>query len=291
MITQTIRTLQPGDTEFPDILQAEVLPNIHTLYVRGNDLQALLSRPCVAIVGSRKVSAYGRAVTIQLARELAERGVVVISGLAIGIDGIAHGAVLEVGGQGIAVLPAGLDHIYPTSHEQLARGLLQNGGALVSEYPPGSTPYKQNFVARNRIVSALSDAVVITEAAEKSGSLHTARFALEQGKEVLCVPGNVTSETSRGTNTLIKSGATPVTEVKDILYALQIEDHASMGRQVRGTNEHEQLVLDLMQTGVQDGQALLVGSQMNISLFNQVMTMLEIRGVIRPAGNNTWHIS
>lgn len=264
------------------------MQKLHTLYVCGSSLLGLLERPRVAIVGSRKVSPYGKAVTTQLARELAELGVIVVSGLAIGIDGLAHRAAVEAGGQSIAVLPAGCDRIYPASHINVGMHIIEQGGALVSEYPPGSVPYKQNFIARNRIVAGLSDAILITEAAEKSGSLHTARFALEQGVDVLCVPGNITSVTSRGTNTLIKAGATPVTEVDDVLHVLGMERQPGTAKKLRGSNAHEQLVLDVLQEGITDGAELLARSRLDISQYNQVMTMLEIRGKIRPLGNNQW---
>src|SRR5688572_8235522 len=159
------------------------------LFVAGADLSEILQRPAVAIVGSRKVTSYGRAVTAQLAGELARAGVVIISGLAIGVDAIAHRAALDNHGLTIAVLPSSLDHIYPASHYALAQEIVDKGGALISEYPEGAAiAYKGNFIARNRIVSGLSDAVLITEAAEKSGTLHTADFALQQGKDVLAVP-------------------------------------------------------------------------------------------------------
>lgn len=260
------------------------------LFVIGADLTELLQRPSVAIVGSRKITPYGKAVTAQLAGELARAGVVVISGLAIGVDGIAHRATLENGGLTIAVLPSGLDRIYPASHHALAQQILDKGGALISEYPEGSTAYKMNFVARNRIVSGLSDAVLITEAAEKSGTLHTADFALQQGKEVLAVPGNITSPTSKGTNTLIKNGATPITSVDDVLEVLGIEKTAEKTAP-KGDTPGEQLLLDLLFSGLQEGEKLLTASKLDVSQFNQTLTMLEIRGHIRPLGNNRWALA
>lgn len=261
------------------------------LFVLGADLQELLARPAVAIVGSRKVSAYGQAVTLHLAVELARAGVVIISGLAIGMDGIAHQAALEASGLTVAVLPSSLDHVYPTRHHGLAKKILEKGGALVSEYPEGSFINKGNFIARNRIVSGLSDAVLITEAAEKSGTLHTADFALQQGIEVLAVPGNITSETSKGTNALIKAGATPVTSVDDIFQVLGIQAPGQQkSRAPKGDNPFEQALLDLLFAGTQAGEELLVASKLNVREFNQTLTMLEIRGHIRPLGNNRWSL-
>jgi DNA processing protein len=260
------------------------------IYVAGADLHQLLTKPAVAIVGSRKVSAYGKTVTTQLAIELARAGVVIISGLAIGVDGIAHRAALEAGGLTLAVLPSGLDHIYPGSHYQLAQQIVEQGGALISEYPENSIAYKMNFISRNRLVSGLSDAVLITEAAEKSGTLHTADFALQQGREVLAVPGNITSPTSAGTNNLLKSGATPVTGVKDILHALGLET-TEQKQAPKSHNPQEQVLLDLLFSGIQDGSELHLASKLDVSLFNQTLTMLEIRGQIRALGNNRWALS
>ncbi|HUS26740.1 MAG TPA: DNA-processing protein DprA [Nevskiaceae bacterium] len=284
-----VKKLTLGGKDFPEVL-AHIPQPPPELYVAGAPLADLLQYPRVAVVGSRKVSTYGRAVTSQLAGELARAGVVIVSGLAIGVDALAHKAALEAGGLTIAVLPSGLDRIYPGSHYQLALQIIKQGGALVTEYPSGTTPYPSNFIARNRIASGLSDGLLITEAAQKSGSLHTARFALEQGREVMAVPGNINSPTSAGTNNLIKSGATPVTQATDVLYALDIQpapvtDHPAMF----GTAQERQL-LALIAQGTCDGDELLVASQLDVSLFNQTLTMLEITGKVRPLGNNQWGV-
>lgn len=266
----------------------EVVPAPKHLYTAGAPLAALLTRPCVAVVGSRKVSAYGRATTTQLVKELAQQGVVIVSGLAIGVDAVAHRAALEAGGQTIAVLPCGLERVYPANHFRLAQDILAQGGALISEYPEGALTYPVNFIARNRIVAGLSNAVLITEAAEKSGTLHTARFALEQGREVLAVPGNITSPTSAGTNNLIKTGATVITSSTDILHALGLEPAAKP--KVRGSTGPEQLILDLIYDGTSDGSELLSASRLALSEFNQTLTMLEITSKIRALGNNQWAV-
>lgn len=254
------------------------------------DVNELLSRPSIAVVGSRKVSAYGKIVTTQLTEGLAKAGLVIISGLALGVDSLSHKAALDGGGLTIAVLPCGLDRIYPATHRMLARRILEQGGALITEYPEGTGVYPSNFIARNRIASGLADAVLITEAAEKSGSLHTARFALEQGKDVLAVPGNITSPTSVGTNNLIKSGANPVTCVDDVLYAMGLAPISTKREAPRGQDPDEQLLLDLLFAGVSDGHELLAKSGLEVSHFNQTLTMLEIRGLIRPLGNNSWSL-
>jgi DNA processing protein len=250
----------------------------------------LIERPRLAVVGSRSISPYGREVTADLAGKLAEQGVVIISGLALGVDAIAHQAALDAGGLTIAVLPGPVDKIYPATNTALGEEILVRGGALVSEYTSDEYALKQNFIARNRLVAGLAQAVLITEAAEKSGSLHTARFALEQGKDVLAVPGNITAPTSVGTNNLIKAGAIPVTTYSDIMHALGLQDHALTVREVRGRNRHEQIVLDLLLKGVSDGDQLLKQSGLNPSQFNQVLTMLELGGKIHPQGANQWSL-
>jgi DNA processing protein len=258
------------------------------LYVEG-DLLSLLERPCVGIVGSRKLTNYGRQVTERLARELALQGVIVISGLALGVDSIAHQAALDGGGATIAVLPGSVEEVYPSSHRQLALDILAKGGAVVSEYPKGTATLRHNFIARNQIIAGLSDVLLVTEAALKSGSLHTARFALEQGKEVLAVPGNITSMTSEGTNNLIKAGAVPVTSVDDVLRALKLNPAAAK-QTVKGETEAEQLLIDLIRRGVSDGHELQLQSRLDIVLYNQSLTMLEIQGKIHPTGANHWSL-
>jgi DNA processing protein len=281
----TIYTIQSKADDFPNILRNIVdLPE--QLYVISNNWVELLSKPWVAIVGSRKITSYGKVVTAQLATDLARAGVVIVSGLALGVDGVAHQAALEAGGLTVAVLAGGLDYIYPGTHRQLARNIVQKGGALASEYPRGEASYKQNFIARNRLVSGLSRAVVITEAAEKSGTLHTARFALEQGRDVFAVPGNITSSTSVVTNNLIKSGAIPVTSGNDILQHLGLA--TVKHRLPKGVTPEEQVILELLQKGVSNTPALIEQSRLSISVFNQTLSMLEITGKIRGLGNNQW---
>lgn len=278
-------TLTAGD--IPECLARLASPP-KVLYHRGAPLSELLRRPRLAIVGTRRVSPYGQQVTLQLARELARQGVVIISGLALGVDSLAHRATLEAGGRAIAVLPGPLDRIYPAANTGLALRILEQSGALISEYRAASPTFKANFVARNRLVAGLAQALLITEAAEKSGSLHTARFALEQGKDVLAVPGDITSPESVGTNNLIKSGATPVTSYLDVLHVLGLTDHQTPASEIRGRNRYEQRVLDLLLQGIRDGEKLLKQSQLSVSDFNQVLTMLEIGGKIRALGANQW---
>jgi DNA processing protein len=210
------------DGTYPALLREIADPPI-TLYVKG-DWQACLDAPCVALVGSRRCSTYGQNTATLLARELASRGVTIISGLARGIDAAAHRGALEAGGRTVAVLGTGVDEVYPRDHKKLAAEILAQGGALVSQFPLATPPIPENFPYRNRIISGLSLGVVLVEAAENSGSLITARLALEQGREVFAVPGNITSRNSFGTNYLIKAaGAKLVQQWQDVAAELPAE--------------------------------------------------------------------
>ncbi len=284
-----VKQLTLTSPDFPQKLQTIPKPPKQLYILTDSNVNELFARPSVTVIGSRKVSAYGTGVTSALAGELARSGVVIISGLAIGVDSIAHQAALDAGGQTIAVLPCGLHHIYPARHRGLAIQILEQGGALVSEYPPeDEVAYKGRFIERNRIASGLCDALLITEAAAKSGTLHTAEFAMEQGKEVLAVPGNITSPTSAGTNNLIKSGAAPVTAAADVFYALGMQANATAGNAPKSHDPNEQTLLTLLSGGISDGTILLEDSKLPVPIFNQTLTMLEIRGIIRPLGNNQW---
>lgn len=202
------------DGSYPALLRETPDPPL-VLYMRGAWAKCL-SAPCVAIVGSRRASTYGQNAALMLARDLAAHGVTVISGLARGIDAAAHRGALEAGGQTVAVMGTGLDDAYPREHQKLAEEIVEKGGALVTEFPLGTPPSAQNFPYRNRVISGLSLGVILVEAAENSGSLITARLALEQSREVYAVPGNITSKNSFGTNYLIKSaGAKLVQQWQD----------------------------------------------------------------------------
>ena len=210
-----LRRVRRRDAAFPGLLSAIHDPPPQ-LYVRGSSEIELLHEPAVAIVGARACSAYGRSVTRSLARELAAAGLVVVSGMARGIDGEAHRGALEAGGRTAAVLGCGIDRDYPAAHAELARRICEIG-LLVSEYEPGVEPAPWRFPARNRIIAGLCRATVVVEARERSGALITADFALEEGREVLAVPGEITSSLSAGTNALLRLGAVPVTSAADVL--------------------------------------------------------------------------
>ena len=216
-----LRFLGRSDVAFPPLLR-ELHDPPAGLFLRGTAEANLLSAPAVAVVGARACSSYGSQVARLLGRELAAAGLVVVSGLARGVDGEAHRGALEAGGSTVAVLGCGVDRDYPATHAQLARGIGETG-LIVSEYAPGVEPAPWRFPARNRIIAGLAAATVIVEARERSGALITADFALEAGREVYAVPGEITSSLSAGTNALLRLGATPLTQVADVLDALGFE--------------------------------------------------------------------
>jgi DNA processing protein len=257
-----------------------------TLYFIG-DLPSE-RRPTVAIVGTRKPTAYGKEVTYQLAYNLAKKGVIVVSGLALGIDSIAHRAALDAGGITIAVLACGLDTIYPASHKHLAEEIIKNGGAIISEYEPDVEARDFQFLARNRIVSGLSDAVVVTEAATRSGTLATVHHALDQGREVFAVPGNITSPLSAGCNALIKQGAPPITSATDILEVIAPNLLNAQQSLALGSNPLETKIIQLIQSGIRDGDQLLRESKVETNEFLQALSMMEITGIVRALGGNQW---
>lgn len=246
--------------------------------------------PTVAIVGSRKTTPYGIETAEQLAYGLAKRGVIVISGLALGIDAAAHRGALRAGGITIAVLAHGLDNIYPTSNRALASELLKTGGAIISDYPPGMPAMAHQFLARNRIVSGLSSAVIIVEAATRSGALNTAAQALDQAKDVYAVPGNITSELSAGCNLLIAQGATPVTSIEACVTQITGAKAYQQVALPMGDNAAETVLIELMSRGTSDGEDLLARSELDISSYNQTLSMLEIKGIARALGGNHWGI-
>lgn len=214
------------DGSYPALLREIADPPI-TLYVRG-DWQACFASPCVAVIGSRMCSTYGKNAAEMLSRDLASRGICIVSGLARGIDTAAHRGAIAAGGKTIAVLGTGLDSAYPKENARLVNDILESGGAVVTQFPLRTPPIAENFPYRNRIISGLSYGVLIVEASERSGSLITARLAMEQNREVMAVPGNITSSKSYGTNYLIKAGAKLVQQWQDVVAELPSEIAAAI---------------------------------------------------------------
>ena len=287
------------DGVYPASLREIYDPPI-VLYVKGAWADCL-DRPCIGVVGSRRCSTYGQNAAIMLARDLAERGVTVVSGFARGIDAAAHRGALEAGGRTVAVLGTGIDEVYPRDHKKLAAEILQRGGALVSQFPLGTPPVSENFPYRNRIISGLSLGVVVVEAAENSGSLITARLAMEQNREVFAVPGNITSRNSFGTNYLIKgAGAKLVQQWQDIAAELPQPIAATLLPPSLGERKKETPVTDrlaFVPEGLSRAETcvfklltpdnaahvdwLFENSKLPISELTAVLLSLEIRGLVR----------
>jgi DNA processing protein len=231
------------DGVYPSSLREIYDPPI-VIYVKGSWSECL-DQPCIAVVGSRRCSTYGQNAALMIARDLAQRGVTVVSGFARGIDAAAHRGALEAGGRTVAVLGTGIDECYPRDHRKLAAEILDKGGALVTQFPLGTPPVSENFPYRNRIISGLSLGVVVVEASENSGSLITARLAMEQNREVFAIPGNITSRNSFGTNYLIKgAGAKLVQQWQDIATELPPQIAAKLLPPPFGEKKKEQSLAD-----------------------------------------------
>jgi DNA processing protein len=254
------------------------------LYVVGS-LEDI-DRWAVAVVGTRRVTAYGRQITQELVSGLVQNGVTIISGLARGVDAVAHRTALENGGRTIAVLGSGPDNIYPPEHRDLARAVVRGRGAIVTDYPLGTKPEAKNFPPRNRIISGLSLGVVVVEADERSGSLITARFALEQGREVFSVPGNINNIYSRGTNRLIQQGAKLVTGANDILEELNLSmvfEHSAVQKALPETAE-EAALFDHLSSEPVHVDDLSRASGLTSQVVSSTLTLLELKGIVRQVG-------
>lgn len=214
MVKNNVDIICIEDSEYPQILKNIYDPPL-SLYVRGS--KQILNQTCLAIIGCRECTQYGKNVAEELAYNISKQKINIVSGLAKGIDGIAHKGAILSGGKTIAVLGNGLDTIYPKENIALAKEILKTGGAIISEYPLGEKPQKQNFPERNRIVSGISRGIIVVEATQKSGTLITVDFALEQGRDVFVVPGDINKKTSKGTNELIKQGAKVITSYSDVI--------------------------------------------------------------------------
>lgn len=243
--------------------------------------------PWVAIVGTRKPTDYGHAMAYQLATELSAAGVVVVSGLAYGIDARAHRGAVDMGAPTVAVLAGGLDDISPRGNQPLAEQMLRHGGAIISEYPRGAKAFRQQFVARNRLISGLCQITVVVEADFGSGALRTANFAREQNREVMALPGDINKATSAGTNSLLKSGATIVTSASDILDVLG-KQRGAHAKPVQADSREEAIILELIRAGVQQNEELIARSNMTPAAFANLISLMEITGKVHNLGAGNW---
>jgi DNA processing protein len=277
------RVLPRSSAAYPTRLAAIHDPPA-ALFVRGAATVDLLERPAIAVVGARACSAYGSTAARSLARELARAGAVVVSGLARGIDGSAHRGALEAGGPTVAVLGCGIDRIYPAAHRRLAEEICASG-LVVSEYPPGVAPAPWRFPARNRIIAGLTVATVVVEARARSGALITADFALEEGRDVLAVPGEITSALSAGTNALIRSGAPLVCEAADVLAAVGLAgpggaEPAPAAAALASVGPEAEAVLAALADSPAGADHLTRATGLSANVVAAALAQLELEGVV-----------
>lgn len=276
-----INTITLLDESYPKSLK-NIYDSPYVLYIKGQILKE--DELAIAVVGSRKSTSYGKWACEKFTKELAELGVTIVSGLAIGIDTIAHRTALNEGGRTIGVLGCGIDIIYPQKNKYLYDEISEKG-AIISEFPLGTPPLPYNFPQRNRIISGLSMGVVVIEAQEKSGSLITANHALEQGKEVFALPGNINSIFSRGTNKLIKDGAKLLLDIEDIIEEFPCLVEKNLMKNVNNIDysslsETERKVIDLLKEGPLYIDIIAYKTGLDISTVNSILTILELKGFI-----------
>src|SRR5574341_26009 len=280
--SQEIKILTWEDETYPGRLK-EIDQPPPVLYIRGDYLPDDLF--AVAIVGTRRVTAYGRQITEELSAFLAANGITVISGLARGVDAIAHQTTLKAGGRTIAVLGSGVDKIYPPEHRGLA-GQMMERGAIISDYALGTPPDASNFPPRNRIISGLSLAVVVVEAGETSGALITAEFAAEQGREVFAVPGSILAPQSKGTNKLIQNGALPLLSVNDLMQALDITrvGEQKAARKIMPGDAIEAKLLTILTSEPLHVDEIRNQSELPIEKVSAALVLMELKGMVRQVG-------
>jgi len=294
---EQIEYITYNNIRYPSILK-EIAAPPYIIYYRGNvKLLSAINYQSLAVVGSRKHSAYGEKIISNLLPAVIENRIMIISGLALGIDALAHKIALGCNGATIAVLGSGLDRasIYPPANRSLAAQIINSGNLLISEFPPLTPPLKQNFPQRNRIISGLCQATLVIEADLKSGSLITANYALEQNREVLAIPGNIFSDYSCGTNNLLKLGAKTITEASDILEIFDIETAVASSKK-RGpkekilfSSEPEKVIYQIISRAHERGEKISIDeiinlSKLDTSVINSTLTILELRGVAKYDG-------
>ncbi len=283
IVSQNINVMTWDDAAYPARLR-EISQPPPILYLRGEITTE--DAWAVAIVGTRRVTAYGRQVTEEVATFLAQNGITVVSGLARGVDAIAHQAALKAGGRTIAVLGSGVNRIYPPEHRNLAEQIAQSG-AVISDYAPNTPPEGSNFPPRNRIISGLSLATIVIEAGKTSGALITADFALEQGREIFALPGNIFAPQSKGPNKLIQKGAHPLLRPQDILETLdltRINQHRS-AQQALPTDATELQLLSVLSHEPLHVDEIRAKTALAVEKVSSTLVMMELKGMVRHVGN------
>ncbi|MBQ8522663.1 MAG: DNA-processing protein DprA [Clostridia bacterium] len=273
------------DDEYPLHLKDVVNPPF-CLYCKGN--VDLLKSDCIAVVGSRKISDYGRVVTAQFTKEFVSAGLTVVSGMALGVDSVAHNTTLQNQGATIAVLAGGFNHIYPSANFGLYKQIVQSG-LVITEYPPNAEPLSYNFPVRNRIIAALSKGVLVTEAGLKSGALHTKNYAVDMGREVFAIPGKITSSESEGTNNIIKQcQSTLVTSPKDIFYALGINLQEKTQKPVQQLDIDTTSILNYILTEKKTFQEIADFTKLSTRDLNTKLIEMQMDGLIMKLAGNSY---
>lgn len=284
LLRENIKVITIKDENYPKLLK-EIYNPPPLLYYKGNleDIE-----PAISVVGTRKISSYGKQITPLIVKPLAENGIIIVSGLAYGIDALAHKTTVEANGRTIAVLGSGLDkaNIYPASNRYLAEKIIDSNGAVVSEYPIGTLPLKGNFPSRNRIIAGLSLGTLIIEGSEESGALITAQLALEYNRDVFAVPGNIYQEYSKGPNKLIKMGARPVLEANDILEALDFQEIASYNKSKLALpeNNEEKVILENLKIEPLHIDKIIRLTGLNSAVVSSTLTLMEMKGLVKNLG-------
>ncbi|KKP70680.1 MAG: protecting protein DprA protein [Candidatus Moranbacteria bacterium GW2011_GWE2_35_2-] len=286
---ENIRILDISNPDYPELLK-EIHNPPQLLYVKGKKF-SFNEKPMLAIVGSRKITPYGQQVAMSLARDLAQAGIMIVSGMALGVDAIAHHACLSAGEKTIAILGSGLDdkNIGPTANFTLSRRILEQG-ALVSDYPLGISAGIGTFPARNRIMAGMTIGTLVIEAAEKSGTLITANLALEFNREVFAVPGPIFSPTSTGANNLIKAGAKPVSSARDILEELNLEKRlaAQEVRKIIPSSPEEKIILEILSKETLHIDKIIKLSRMKTGSAISTLSIMEIKGMVKNIGGQNY---
>lgn len=279
-----VRAIAIDDPDYPPLLK-QITDPPWVLFVRGN-LRCPNEQMAVGVVGTRRHSIYGKEVCVKISTELAKRNIAIISGLALGIDSYAHQAALDQGGYTVAVLGCGIDRstVYPRSHENLSERIIKSGGALVSEYPPGTPPSAFSFPARNRIIAGLSQGTLVIEAPIQSGALITARRALDYNREVMAIPHPINSESGTGGNDLIKKGAALVTSVDDICETLSWQTITPVKNTNPASNTEESLILSLLTGEARQLESIIQESGLSSDRLLVSLTLLEMRGAVKNLG-------
>lgn len=268
-MSEQVKLIKSGDKEYP--VEFSILDTKPAIYSIGSFFH---NKAKVGIIGSRKPTSYGLRFTYDLTTKLSQAGIITVSGFARGIDSACHQATVESNGRTIAILGSGIDVIYPPENKKLFENILEKG-AIISEFKPGTPPFKQNFPRRNRLISALSDLLVVVEAAERSGTLITVDHALEQGKDVMVLPGSIYSKQSRGTNKLIKQGAEPITSIESVLTKLNVPTKSAISKTTNNP------ILKSLNNETLSIEQITQVTGKTISEVSLELSRLQIEGLIR----------